>query len=98
MHFSCPNSNTATTSESGNGGYNSRTQNKATGSKETNENNSAGDSGENGKINDKSTYFWQTKFPQYLDEISSVDEIFVGEMSVILVQKIIVCLGRYNGA
>ena len=51
-------SNTATTSESGNGGYNSRTQNKATGSKETNENNSAGDSGENGKINDKSTYFW----------------------------------------
>ena len=41
------NSNTATTSESGNGGSNSRTQNKATGSKETNENNSAGDSGEN---------------------------------------------------
>merc|ERR1719266_2245354 len=42
------NSNTATNSESGNGGSNSRGgQNKTTGTKEVNEINSAGDSGEN---------------------------------------------------
>ena len=42
---------TATTSESGNGGSNSRSQNKTTsGTKETNENNSAGDSGDGEKL------------------------------------------------
>ena len=47
----CDNSNTATTSESGNGGSNSRSQNKtASGTKETNENNSAGDSGDGEKL------------------------------------------------
>ena len=45
------NSNTATNSESGNGGSNSRGgQNKTTGTKEVNEINSAGDSGENGGL------------------------------------------------
>ena len=42
---------TATTSESGNGGSNSRSQNKTTsGTKETNENNSAGDSADGEKL------------------------------------------------
>ena len=45
----CDDSKTVTTSESGNGGSNSRSQNKTGSATKENEINSAGDSGENGK-------------------------------------------------